>query len=150
MSTLIHITQTPINLPQVQQALYALNQPHQAPFGAIVTFTGMVRDFNVTGTVTGLHLEHYPGMAEKQLEQIAQQAIAHHHLGHVTIVHRIGQMVAADPIVFVGIASAHRQNGFDAVADMMNQLKSVVPIWKQELTPSGPQWVAPAAVSSVP
>ena len=82
--------------------------------GAVVTFVGKVRDMNLGDNVTGLTLEHYPGMTEKSLEEICNDAKARWPLGKVRVIHRVGALNLGDQIVFVGVSSAHRKAAFDA------------------------------------
>lgn len=110
--------------------------------GAIVTFTGLVRDFNVDGSVSSIYIEHYAGMTEKSLMAICAAAKKRWQLGHVRLIHRIGHIKSHEQIVFVGITSVHRQNAFDACQFIMDYLKTQAPLWKQEGTAQGMQWVA--------
>ncbi|MCB1614919.1 MAG: molybdenum cofactor biosynthesis protein MoaE [Pseudomonadales bacterium] len=100
--------------------------------GAVVTFTGLVRDINEGGHVENLFIEHYPGMTEKTLAGIVDQARTRWKLDDVVIVHRIGVMKPADRIVFVGVSSAHRGDSFEACEFMMDFLKTSAPFWKKE------------------
>ncbi|WP_257294762.1 molybdopterin synthase catalytic subunit MoaE [Endozoicomonas sp. YOMI1] len=109
--------------------------------GAIVTFTGKVRDMNLGDKVGGLFLEHYPGMTEQALQQIIDEAMARWELQTVRVIHRIGQMYPGDRIVFVAVASAHRKEAFAACEFIMDYLKTRAPFWKKETTPEGDRWV---------
>ena len=109
--------------------------------GAIVTFTGTVRDLNLGEQVGGLFLEHYPGMTEKALEEIVDEAQQRWTLLAVRLIHRIGQMHPGDRIVFVAVASAHRKEAFAACEFIMDYLKIRAPFWKKETTPDGDRWV---------
>ncbi|MGN7742257.1 molybdopterin synthase catalytic subunit MoaE [Pseudomonas sp. 22526] len=109
--------------------------------GAVVTFVGYVRDLNLGEQVGSLFLEHYPGMTERSLQRILDQANQRWPLQRVTVVHRVGLLQVAEPIVFVGVASAHRQAAFEACAFLMDYLKTRAPFWKREQTPSGERWV---------
>jgi molybdopterin synthase catalytic subunit len=109
--------------------------------GALVTFIGYVRDLNIGQPVRELFLEHYPGMTEKALEQIAAQARERWPLLGVEIVHRVGALAVSEPIVFVGVSSQHRQVAFAACAFIMDLLKTRAPFWKRETTPAGSHWV---------
>ena len=100
--------------------------------GALVSFTGYVRDFNITGDVKSLTLEHYPNMAEKQLLKIAQKAQQQWEISDITIIHRYGTLYPADQIVLVIAASAHRGDAFNAAEFMMDYLKTQAPFWKKE------------------
>jgi len=120
-----------------------LNALHAANVGvgAVVGFVGYVRDFNEGREVGGMLLEHYPGMTEKALGQIAEEAGKRWPLLKVEILHRIGRLEPGEPIVFVGTASAHRQAAFDACSFIMDYLKTRAPFWKKEDTDAGPRWV---------
>ena len=109
--------------------------------GAVVAFIGMVRDLNLADDVVALELEHYPGMTEKTLHNIAQQAAKRWSLQAARIVHRVGKMYPGDQIVMVLTASAHRQDAYEANAFIMDFLKTEAPFWKKEWTPDGPRWV---------
>lgn len=131
----------------VQQACFdpgeRLNQLHadQLGVGAVVGFVGYVRDYNEGDPVAGMWLEHYPGMTEKALAGIVEQAMARWPLLDVQVLHRVGQLDPGEPIVFVGVASAHRQAAFEANAFIMDYLKTRAPFWKRESTPGGERWV---------
>ncbi len=121
--------------------LDALHGQH-AGVGAVVSFVGYVRDFNAAQTVQELFLEHYPGMTEKALAAIEAEARQRWPLLAVSIVHRVGQLAPSAPIVFVGVASAHRQAAFDACNFIMDYLKTRAPFWKKERNGEISQWVA--------
>lgn len=109
--------------------------------GAIVTFTGLVRDMCEMGSVSGISLEHYPGMAEKSLMEICTKARQRWSLGNIRIIHRIGELAASEQIVFVGVTSKHRHDAFEACEFLMDYLKTRAPFWKKEITASGAVWV---------
>jgi molybdopterin synthase catalytic subunit len=110
-----------------------LMESSSASIGAVVTFTGLVRDDPSCG-LEGLFLEHYPGMTEKALENIVAKARARWpSLVQVSITHRVGEMGLMEPIVFVGVTSPHRQEAFDAASFLMDFLKNDAPFWKKEL-----------------
>ncbi|AZE12180.1 Molybdopterin synthase catalytic subunit MoaE [Pseudomonas chlororaphis subsp. aureofaciens] len=109
--------------------------------GAVVTFVGYVRDLNLGEQVGSLFLEHYPGMTERALQRIVDEANERWPLQRVRVVHRVGVLQVAEPIVFVGVASAHRQAAFAACAFLMDYLKTRAPFWKREQTSSGERWV---------
>lgn len=111
-----------------------------AEAGAIVTFTGIVRDL-AENSIEGLYLEHYPGMTERALEKIVHQARRRWGLGRVLICHRVGWLRPNDNIVFVGVASPHRAEGFEAATFLMDYLKRDAPFWKKERTRTSEQWV---------
>lgn len=109
--------------------------------GAVVTFTGLVRDRGDTQGVTGLFLEHYPGMTENVLEELIRDAEARWDLTAVRIIHRVGKLSLQDQIVFVGVSSAHRSDAFAACAFLMDALKTTAPFWKKEISEQGEHWV---------
>ncbi|MGF1713876.1 molybdopterin synthase catalytic subunit MoaE [Photobacterium chitinilyticum] len=109
--------------------------------GAVVTFIGKVRDFNQGEAVTGLSLEHYPGMTEKSLEEIVVQACERWPLLQTRVIHRVGDLDLGDQIVFVGVSSAHRGAAFQACEFIMDYLKTRAPFWKKEQTPDESRWV---------
>jgi molybdopterin synthase catalytic subunit len=109
--------------------------------GAVVNFIGYVRDLNIGQSVNELFLEHYPGMTEKTLEQIADEARQRWPLLGVEIVHRVGALAVSEPIVFVGVSSKHRHMAFEACAFIMDVLKTRAPFWKRESTAQGSHWV---------
>jgi molybdopterin synthase catalytic subunit len=109
--------------------------------GAIVTFTGLVRDFNDDGSVSMIRLDHYPGMTEKSLMNICSTARKRWQLGQIRVIHRIGVIEASEQIVFIGVSAKHRKNAFEAAEFIMDYLKTSAPLWKQEGTTSGMKWV---------
>lgn len=114
----------------------------QSNMGAVVTFTGIVRN-NAEGTLRAMQIEHYPGMTEKALAKIAEDAFARWDLGDVRIIHRHGQMAPGELIMMVATASKHRAHAFEAAEFLMDFLKSRAPFWKKEITSDGDaDWVA--------
>lgn len=113
-------------------------QQHQ--LGAVATFTGLVRSTD-EHPIDSLTLEHYPPLAQKQLEDIALDAIARFELIDVGIIHRFGEMKPADPIVQVMAISLHRQAAFDAASYVMDYLKINAPFWKKEKYAENEAWV---------
>lgn len=109
--------------------------------GAIATFSGLVRDINEGDSINTLFLEHYPGMTEKSLDDIAEQACTRWQLIGVRIIHRVGLLKPTDNIVFVGVSSEHRGDAFAACEFIMDYLKTNAPFWKKEQTPEGERWV---------
>lgn len=109
--------------------------------GAVVSFVGYVRDFNEGRDVAGMFLEHYPGMTEKALGKIVDEAKQRWPLLKLEVIHRVGALEPGEPIVFVGVASAHRQAAFQACDFVMDYLKTRAPFWKKETTSQGPRWV---------
>jgi molybdopterin synthase catalytic subunit len=110
--------------------------------GAVVTFTGLVRDINQGEQITALTLEHYPAMTEKALIDIVEQAKARWSIINVTVIHRVGELQLLDQIVFVGIASLHRGDAFAACEFIIDYLKTQAPFWKKETNSEGESyWV---------
>jgi molybdopterin synthase catalytic subunit len=110
--------------------------------GAIVSFTGLVRDLNEGDAISQLTLEHYPGMTEKALGEIEAEACKRWNLIDAVIIHRVGPLQPNDRIVFVAAASAHRKDAFQACEFMIDALKTDAPFWKQEDTSTGKRWVS--------
>ncbi len=109
--------------------------------GAVVTFTGIVRDL-AQSDLDVMEIEHYPGMTEKALEAIAQEATERWSLGDVLVIHRFGRMAPGDKIMMVATASPHRKDAFEAAEFLMDYLKSRAPFWKKEHSSDGTGWVA--------
>jgi molybdopterin synthase catalytic subunit len=109
--------------------------------GAVACFIGVVRDVNDGDTVASMTLEHYPGMTEKALAEIATQARARWQLYDVLIIHRVGELRPTEPIVLVVTTSAHRHDALAACEFVMDYLKTEAPFWKKEATSSGERWV---------
>lgn len=112
-----------------------------AQVGAVVAFVGTVRDLNDGEDISAMELEHYPGMTEKALEAIAEDAERRWPGARVLIVHRVGKLYPRDQIVLAAATSAHRHDAFDVCAFVMDYLKTQAPFWKKEATPSGERWV---------
>lgn len=109
--------------------------------GAAVIFVGRVRDMNMAHSVQGMELEHYPGMTEKSLYEIAAEAQRRWQILDFKIIHRVGVLLPGDQIVFVGVVSAHREDAFSAAEFLMDYLKTRAPFWKKEKTAEGDVWV---------
>lgn len=109
--------------------------------GALVSFSGVVRDLNEGRDVSQMRLEHYPGMTEKAIEEIVDEAKRRWDILDVTVIHRVGTLVPMDQIVFVAVASAHRSDAFDACEFIMDYLKTRAPFWKKEMRTDGAHWV---------
>ncbi|MFP5408334.1 MAG: molybdopterin synthase catalytic subunit MoaE [Gammaproteobacteria bacterium] len=109
--------------------------------GAIASFVGLARDLNEGSGVAAMTLEHYPGMTEKALAALVDDANARWALQDVTVIHRIGRLLPGDPIVLVAVASLHRGEAFAACEFIMDYLKTQAPFWKKEETPQGERWV---------
>ncbi len=109
--------------------------------GAICTFTGTVRDRNDGLQVSSMELEHYPGMTEKAIEAMIDQAIERFGMFGARVVHRIGLLQPLDQVVLVAVTSAHRGTSFQACEFLMDYLKTQAPFWKKEQTSEGARWV---------
>jgi molybdopterin synthase catalytic subunit len=113
--------------------------------GAIASFIGTVRDVNDASTVTGMTLEHYPGMTEAALEEIVDEARRRFDVHDLLVIHRVGALSPGDQIVLVAVASAHRGMAFGACEFAMDLLKTRAPFWKKERLPDGERWVVARA-----
>lgn len=113
----------------------------QAQAGGVVCFTGYVRRSNNARAVHSMQLEHYPGMTEASIDAIVGQARERWSLLAAGVVHRVGQLQPGEQIVWVGVASAHRESAFSACEFIMDYLKTRAPFWKKELGPDGAHWV---------
>ncbi len=109
--------------------------------GAVVTFVGIVRDTD-DGNLEAMEIEHYPGMTESALTDIARQAQDRWSLGDVLVIHRYGRLAPGERIMMVATASRHRKDAFEAAEFLMDYLKSRAPFWKKEITRAGAGWVA--------
>lgn len=114
---------------------------HNPAIGAVVAFIGLVRDLNDGNHIASMTLEHYPGMTEKALRQIVDDANQRWSLLGCRVIHRVGPLQPADQIVLVAVASAHRGEAFAAAEFIMDYLKTRAPFWKKEVTPEGARWV---------
>jgi molybdopterin synthase catalytic subunit len=113
-------------------------KPH---VGAVASFVGLMRDINEGESIASMHLEHYPGMTERALQDIVEQARARWQLDEVKVIHRYGELRPTDAIVLVVVASAHRAAAFEACQFIMDFLKTDAPFWKKEATDQGTRWV---------
>ncbi|HZF19538.1 MAG TPA: molybdopterin synthase catalytic subunit MoaE [Burkholderiales bacterium] len=109
--------------------------------GAVASFIGVCRDANDGDSVSKMTLEHYPGMTEKALEKIVDEAKQRWKIMDVLVVHRVGELKPADQIVLVVVTGAHRGEAFAACEFIMDYLKTRAPFWKKEQTPKGSRWV---------
>lgn len=109
--------------------------------GAVASFIGVARDVNDGDAVSTLTLEHYPGMTERALEAICDQARARWDIVDISVIHRVGELKPLDQIVFVAVTSAHRGDAFAACEFVMDYLKTEAPFWKKEQRPAGVAWV---------
>lgn len=109
--------------------------------GAVVTFTGIVRD-RPGGGLQAMEIEHYPGMTQKALEQIAAEAVDRWSLGDALVIHRYGRLEPGEQIMMVATAAPHRKDAFEAAEFLMDYLKSRAPFWKKEFCAETGTWVA--------
>lgn len=121
--------------------LAAFNETCGDDTGAVVSFTGKVRDITDGQGVTALTLDHYPGMTEKQIEQIADEAASRWPVQHIRIIHRHGRMEPGEPIVFIAVAAAQRAAAFAACEFLIDWVKTRAPFWKCEEGPGGKRWI---------
>lgn len=113
--------------------------------GAVVSFTGHVRDFAGDDSVSILELEHYPGYTETEITRIETTALEKWPGIETLIIHRYGPMTPGEPIVFVGVCSAHRHDAFEAASYLMDYLKTNAPFWKKEIRGETEIWIEPKA-----
>lgn len=125
----------------VAEEYEALRQSSGGKNGAIATFTGLVRDYGDKSDVQGMFLEHYPGMTEKVLLGLVDQARVRWNINSVRIIHRVGSLSLDEQIVFVGVCAAHRTDAFESCQFLMDFLKTKAPFWKKEINQSGEHWV---------
>lgn len=114
---------------------------HDMRVGAVCSFVGVVRDRNDGDSVASLELEHYPGMTERSIEAMVEQAFARFDIFGARVIHRVGLLAPLDQIVLVAVTSAHRGESFQACEFLMDYLKTQAPFWKKEVTPDGARWV---------
>ena len=123
--------------------LERLRKENNGQAGAMVSFTGLVRDLNEDDSITQLTLEHYPGMTEKALTKIEAQANEQWELTATLIIHRVGPLKPNDNIVLVIAASRHRKQAFEACEFMIDTLKTNAPFWKKESLADSDRWLTP-------
>ena len=109
--------------------------------GAVATFTGTVRDRSDGQNVSAMELEHYPGMTERAIEAMIDEAQRRFDIRAARVVHRVGVLQPGEQIVLVAVTSAHRGQAFQACEFLMDYLKTQAPFWKKETTPAGARWV---------
>jgi molybdopterin synthase catalytic subunit len=109
--------------------------------GAVCSFIGTVRDRNDGLTVSSMELEHYPGMTEKAIETMIDEAMVRFDIFGARVIHRVGLLQPLDQVVMVAVTSAHRGESFKACEFLMDYLKTQAPFWKKEQTPEGARWV---------
>jgi molybdopterin synthase catalytic subunit len=109
--------------------------------GAMVTFVGLVRDMSYDARVNNIEVQHYPGMSEKALQKIIDEAHRRWELIDARVIHRVGTLGPNDQIVLVATASSHRGNAFSSCEFIIDYLKTDAPFWKKEVKPQGGEWV---------
>jgi molybdopterin synthase catalytic subunit len=114
---------------------------HDRRVGAVCAFVGTVRDRNDGSQVSAMELEHYPGMTEKAIEAMIDEAHRRFDIYAVRVIHRVGLLQPLDQIVMVAVTSVHRGECFQACEFLMDYLKTQAPFWKKEQTPEGARWV---------
>jgi molybdopterin synthase catalytic subunit len=124
----------------VSQELAAL-RAGDARVGAVCSFLGTVRERNDGSSVASMELEHYPGMTEKSISAMMDEAKQRFDIFAARVIHRVGLLHPEDQIVFVAVTSAHRGESFKACEFLMDYLKTQAPFWKKEVTPEGARWV---------
>ncbi|WP_444998477.1 molybdenum cofactor biosynthesis protein MoaE [Aliikangiella sp. IMCC44359] len=135
--SLIKICSSPLDLNALNQTI----QQGKGESGAAVIFTGAVRVSSEEQGLTGMTLEHYPGMTESQLASILQEASTRWSLSNMLVAHRVGYLEAGEPIVFVGVCSLHRKEAFEATEFIMDYLKQKATFWKKEHYGQETVWV---------
>ena len=113
----------------------------QSRYGATAVFVGTMRDVNEAAAVHAMTLEHYPGMTERHLQRITEEAMGRWDIIDILILHRVGELCPGDPIVLVAVWSAHRAAAFEACRFLIEDLKSRAPFWKKERLDAGFRWV---------
>lgn len=141
----VSVQQEDFDVAELQRALLA----GRAEEGAVACFTGYVRAQNLDRAVQSMELEHYPGMTESSIEQILREACERWPLLSAAVVHRVGRLEPGEQIVWVGIASAHREASFSACEFVMDYLKTRAPFWKKEGSADGGRWVEARASDDV-
>jgi len=138
----IEISDQPLDAWQLVQDYEYKHSELSGKHGASVVFLGRMRDFNESASITEMELEHYPGMTEKFLETIADNAMQQWDILDVLIIHRVGKINPSDTIVIVAVWAAHRAHGYEANQFIMEALKSKAPFWKKETLSDGQtRWV---------
>lgn len=134
----VKVQEADFDTAQLQQALLA----GSCAEGAITTFTGYVRRDNDNRRIDQLELEHYPGMTHKSISSIVKQAAARWPVMAACVVHRVGKLAPGEQIVWVGVASKHREAAFSACEFIMDYLKTGAPFWKKEIASGDEHWVS--------
>ena len=114
---------------------------NDARVGAVCSFVGTVRERNSGNAISSMELEHYPGMTEKSITSMMEEAAKRFDIYGARVIHRIGLLHPQDQIVLVAVTSAHRGSSFQACEFLMDYLKTQAPFWKKEVTPEGSRWV---------
>ena len=127
--------------PYAELTQYQLAMTQPGHYGATASFVGSMRDFNEGDRIERMTLEYYPGMTEKHLQKICNQAGRQWALLDVLVIHRVGVIGIGEPIVLVAVWAAHRGDAFDACRFIMEDLKHTAPFWKKEKLPDGERWV---------
>jgi len=138
MSDLVRIQEAPFSSEEVHKEVKKASKG----IGALVSFIGTARDLSKGVEIRGLDFEHYPGMAEKKLEDIRRRALDNFNIIEMAIVHRVGHIDIGEDIVLIVAASAHRNDAFMACEWAITELKRTTPIWKRETTTEGEVWVS--------
>jgi molybdopterin synthase catalytic subunit len=133
----VSIQTAPFDLAAETAALHASDHG----IGAIASFVGTVRDRSDGQGVSAMELEHYPGMTERAIEAMVDEAFHRFDIRAARVVHRVGPLLPGDGIVLVLVGSAHRSAAFQACEFLMDYLKTQAPFWKKETTPDGERWV---------
>ena len=137
MTTRVRIQTGDFNLADEVDAL----RKDDKRVGAVCTFTGTVRDRNDGASVSSMELEHYPGMTEKAIEAMIDEAFVRFDIFAARVIHRVGILQPLDQVVMVAVTSSHRGESFKACEFLMDYLKTQAPFWKKEQTPGGARWV---------
>lgn len=136
---MITVQEHDFDVGELVSELYATNEGQT---GALLSFVGYVRDYDTNSATQTLELEHYPGMCEREIQAICDQALKRWDIQNVRVVHRVGSLNRNEQIVFVGVSSAHRGEAFKAGEYIIDALKTRAPFWKREILADGKQfWV---------
>ncbi len=138
---LVEIRQQPFEPWRELARVEAVAGPASGSFGATCVFVGSMRDFNEGEGVTGMTLEYYPGMTERHLQRICDEAIARWQVDDAYVAHRVGPLEPGEPIVLIAVWSAHRGAAFEACRFIIEDLKHRAPFWKKEQRADGEHWV---------
>lgn len=137
----VEVRATPFNPWQELETYLESESVLGREHGASVVFVGTVRDFCNQGPVSGLELEHYPGMTEAHLRRLSEEAMEKWPIQDLLLIHRTGVLAKGDPIVLTAVWSAHRDDAYLASRYIIEELKSRAPFWKKEKTTGGEHWV---------